>query len=275
MVQSAGSSNEVLRLAQPESPREGGRDFVLHGGAASGLTSHHAHGSDDDEDDDDDRGRRGGAAKRAGGQRQGSAELMESVDFIGPADSMKGKPVAGFGSASGSWLAGAAGELDPTPISSVHPCSSHFTALFRLPYSRDSVSIALHRMGGMLVVDGALNELYDGPTPYASSSSPSSAANASKTGQQATGAKDPQPLDGTHAASTNSSSTSTSTSTSKCLVAPASFRLPPGPLHLPPAPRAHSQLLHFRLHDLNMMMGTDMKIFRCVYACVRIPLRPM
>jgi hypothetical protein len=91
----AQSSSEILHATPPSSPlpREGGRDFLLVGGVASGATSWHGHGGSE----------RGAAAGGSGQhqQQQGQAaggggassshsELMEKVDFIGPAESMKG-----------------------------------------------------------------------------------------------------------------------------------------------------------------------------------------
>lgn len=136
------------------------------------------------------------------------------------------------------------------------------TALFRLPYTREPVSIALHRCGETLVVDGALHELYE-PPPAAPS-----------VGSGAGGGQQQPPLQekeeeemgsggGKTTSSSSSSSSSGTTSSSKCLtLAPASFRLPPGPLHLPPPPRDHSNHLHFRLRELSLLMGTDVQVFR-------------
>lgn len=100
-------------------------------------------------------------------------------------------------------------------------------------------------------MDGALHELYESPPPSASAHS--GGGSPSKTGQ---GQKQPH-----HLAEEEGKSTSTSKSLTTTL-APASFRPPPGPLQLPPLPRDHAHLLHFRLKELSLLMGSDVQVFR-------------
>jgi hypothetical protein len=140
-----------------------------------------------------------------------------------------------------------------------------------MPYTREPVSIAFHRMGETLIVDGALHELYEGPPSHH--------------GQAAAGgASQPQQPPLAHSSSTTTSSsdsgdsspprggigTNSSSGHNKggahhqhtLALAPASFRLPPGPLHLPPPPRDHPHFVHFRLRELSLLMGTDVQVFR-------------
>lgn len=91
--------SEVLHLTPPSSPlpREGGRDFVLMGGVALGATSRHTAGggtrprADREEEQHQPASSSSSSWSSAGGGR----ELMEQVDFIGPADSMKGAWLCG------------------------------------------------------------------------------------------------------------------------------------------------------------------------------------
>lgn len=136
-----------------------------------------------------------------------------------------------------------------------------------MPYTREPVSIAFHRMGETLIVDGALHELYEGPPSHH--------------GQTAAGGVSQQPQQPPLAHSSTSSSgdsspprggigTNSSSGHNKggahhqhtLALAPASFRLPPGPLHLPPPPRDHPHFVHFRLRELSLLMGTDVQVFR-------------
>lgn len=76
--QSAAANQEVLHATPPSSPlpREGGRDFVLIGGVASQQPRQQGQGQAD------------GREHGGGGT---NAELVDKVDFMGPADSMKGR----------------------------------------------------------------------------------------------------------------------------------------------------------------------------------------
>ena len=134
-----------------------------------------------------------------------------------------------------------------------------------MPYTWEPVSIAFHRMGETLIVDGALHELYEGPPSHH--------------GPAAAGGVSQQPQQPPLAHSTTTSSTSSSGDSSPprggssshnkggahhqhtLALAPASFRLPPGPLHLPPPPRDHPHFVHFRLRELSLLMGTDVQVF--------------
>jgi len=43
---------------------------------------------------------------------------------------------------------------------------------------------------------------------------------------------------------------------------PALFRCPSPPYRLPPPPRNFKQLLQWQFHDMKMLMGTDLKVYR-------------
>jgi hypothetical protein len=135
-----------------------------------------------------------------------------------------------------------------------------------------------------LIVDGALHELGAGGAPETAAAAAAAvaavAAEAAGTGAGAgaaaaaaaaaggpTAAARPDPSEsqehhGNQEA--RAQHAGASSPTTKCLtaLAPASFRLPPGPLRLPPPPRDHQHLLHFRLRELSLLMGTDVQVFR-------------
>ncbi len=234
---SSALTTEVLHATPPSSPlpREGGRDFVLMGGVSSGATSH---GNDGGGGDGSQHGR--GQAHPDAAPGGVSSELMEKVDFIGPAESMKG-PFARVRLCCMSEGIGTDNRPTRPTFSSMLDSP---TALFRLPYTREPVSLALHRVSQeTLIVEGALHELFGHDQQQA-------AADEDEEEEREGGAR---------AATRTDPSASSKSLTA---LAPSSFRLPPGPLHLPPAPRDHNHLLHFRLRELSLLMGTDVQVFR-------------
>lgn len=144
---------------------------------------------------------------------------------------------------------------------------SLFSALFRLPYTDDPMSIAVHKMGRLLIVDGNLEEIFQGPNRQYTSSS-------AETNTPSTSPNDFPKEDGSEKSQGSERTTQEKgngqedqslmridTTTPEASVMRIGWESPIPSFQLPLPPKSFRQLMYYPFHDMKIVLGTDLNVY--------------